>query len=113
MIRELVRRPLGAVVTLIELPATVQRSLKQANELMEVSRRQLEAMQQQTDQALDQAQRMNDLLTRVVRLTEPLERTMRGGEYVGVRLKRVIFGDEEVARAVEDAAAAAEKADRP
>ena len=60
---------------------------------MEVSRRQLEAMQRQTDKALDQAERMNELLTRVVKLTEPIERAQRGGEYVAGALKRVIFGE--------------------
>ena len=50
-------------------------------------------MQRQTDEALDQAERMNELLGRVVKLTEPLEKAQRGGEYVGGRLKRAIFGE--------------------
>ena len=94
MLRELVTRPVNAAIALIELPATVQRSLRQANELMETSQRQLEAMQNQTDEALRQAERMNDLLGRVVRLTEPLEFAARGSEYVGGRLKRALLGDE-------------------
>jgi hypothetical protein len=84
----------NAAIALIELPATVQRSLRQANELMESSQRQLEAMQDQTDEALRQAERMNDLLGRVVKLTEPLEFAARGSEYVGGRLKRALLGDE-------------------
>ena len=115
MIRELVTRPVSAAIALIELPGTVQRSLRQANELMESSQQQLEAMQRQTDEALRQAERMNDLLGRVVRLTEPLESVARGGEYVGGRLKRALLGDEGAAgpdggrieRAVTDAEAAA------
>ena len=66
VIRELVTRPISAVIALVELPGTVRRSLSQANDLMEQSRRQLEAMQRQTDEALRQAERMNDLLGRVV-----------------------------------------------
>ena len=112
MLRELVTRPISAALALIELPVTMQRSLKQANDLMEASRRQLEAMQHQTEEALQQAERMNDLLGRVVKLTEPLEIAQRGGEYVGGRLKRVIFGEgDRIERAVEDAEAAAEDAE--
>jgi hypothetical protein len=74
----------------------MQRSINEANELMEVSREQLEVMRRQADQALEQAERMNELLSRVVKLTEPLERAQRGGEYVGERLKKAIFGDESV-----------------
>ena len=37
---------------------------------------------------------MNELLGRVVKLTEPLERAQRGGEYVAERLKKAIFGAE-------------------
>ena len=94
MIRELVTRPISALVALVELPATVQRSLRQANELMESSRRQLEAMQRQTEEALHEAERMNQMLSRVVKLTEPLEYAQRGSEYFGGRLKRAIFGEE-------------------
>ena len=71
-----------AVVALVELPLTARRSLEEVNQLMEVSRRS-EAMQRQTDSALDQAERMNELLGRVVRLTEPIERAQRGGECGG------------------------------
>ena len=73
----------------------MQRSIREANELMEVSREQLEVMRRQADQALEQAERMNELLARVVKLTEPLERAQRGGEYVGEGLKRALFGPEE------------------
>ena len=83
-------------VALIELPRTWSEH-REANDLMEVSRRQLEAMRRQTDDALEQAERMNELLGRVVRLTEPLERAQRGGEYVGEALKRAIFGEEQAA----------------
>ena len=108
MLREIVTRPVSAAIALIELPGSVQRSLKQANELMEASQRQLEAMQTQTDEALRQAERMNDLLGRVVKLTEPLEFAARGSEYVGGRLKRALLGDEQaLERAVSDAEAAA------
>jgi hypothetical protein len=94
VLREIITRPISALVALIELPGTVQRSLRQANELMESSRRQLEAMQAQTEHALKQAERMNEMLGRVVKLAEPLEKAQRGGEYVGGRLKRAIFGEE-------------------
>ncbi len=114
MLTQLVTKPIRAVVALVELPLTARRSLDEVTQLMEVSRRQLEAMQRQTDTALNQAERMNALLTRVVKLTEPLERAQRGGEYAADRIKRVIFGEEaggesEVARA-EDAATLAEAA---
>jgi len=114
VLRELVTRPVSAAIALVELPGTVQRSLKQANDLMEVSRRQLEAMQEQTDEALRQAERMNDLLGRVVRLTEPLEFAARGGEYVGGRLKRALLGDDAgtLERAITDAEAAAGDAEK-
>jgi hypothetical protein len=114
VLRELVTRPVSAAIALIELPGTVQRSLKQANDLMEVSRRQLEAMQEQTDEALRQAERMNDLLGRVVRLTEPLEFAARGGEYVGERLKRALLGGDgsTLERAISDAEAAAGDAEK-
>lgn len=52
---------------------------------------------------------MNELLGRVVRLTEPLERAQRGAEYVGENLKRAIFGPEEAARASIDAEVIAEE----
>jgi uncharacterized protein YoxC len=115
VLTELVTRPVQAVVALIELPVTARKSLEEVNELLEVSRRQLEAMERQTGNALDQAERMNELLTRVVRLTEPLEKAQRGGEYVADGLKRVIFGDpvagvEGTAQRVERAAAEAELA---
>jgi hypothetical protein len=89
---------------------------------MEISQRQLEAMQTQTDEALRQAERMNDLLTKVVKLTEPLEYAQRGGEHVAGRLKKAIFGEgleqaevaqqqaQEAAKDAEEAAADAEEA---
>jgi len=95
--------------TAIELPRSMERSIREANELMEVSREQLEVMRRQADEALEQAERMNELLGRVVRLTEPLERAQRGGEYVGERLKRAIFGPEEAARASIEAEVIAEE----
>ena len=109
VIREIVTKPVGAVVALIELPGQVNRSLRQAEEMMEASRRQLEAMQYQTDSALEQAEKMNDLLTKVVKLTEPIEKAQRGGEYVAGGLKRALFGLE---RAVDDAEQAAIDAER-
>lgn len=114
MVRDLVTRPISALVALVELPGTVQRSLKQANELMESSRRQLEAMQRQTDDALAQAERMNELLSRVVRLTEPLEKAQRGGEYVGGRLKRALLGEDDapLEQVAEDAELAARDAEQ-
>lgn len=120
MLTELVTKPIRAAVALVELPLTARRSLEEVTQLMEVSRRQLEAMQRQTDTALDQAERMNDLLTRVVRLTEPLERAQRGGEYAADRIKRVIFGEEAprepgvqaVERTAELAEAAAEEGEQ-
>ena len=101
MIRELVTKPAGAVIALIELPGTINRSLKEANEVMEVSRRQLETIESQTGNALEQVERMNDLLSRVVRLTEPIEKAQRGGEYFAGGLKRAIHGLE---RAIAEAA---------
>ena len=96
--------------TAIELPRAMERSIREANDLMEVSREQLEVMRRQADQALEQAERMNELLGRVVRLTEPLERAQRGGEFVGERLKRALFGPEEAARVSIDAEVIAEEA---
>jgi hypothetical protein len=42
---------------------------------------------------------MNDLLARLVKLTEPLEKAQRGGEFVGEQLKRVLLGEEAEAAA--------------
>ena len=91
----------------VDLPRSMERSIREANDLMEVSREQLEVVRRQADQALEQAEKMNELLARVVKLTEPLERAQRGGEYVGEALKRAIFGAEQAA---EEAAAEAEQA---
>ncbi|HMA27182.1 MAG: hypothetical protein ACM33U_04650 [Solirubrobacterales bacterium] len=110
MLQELVTWPISMARAAIELPRTMERSIREANDLMEVSRKQLEVMRRQADQALEQAERMNELLGRVVRLTEPLERAQRGGEYVGERLKRAIFGAEEAAEAALEAADHAEEA---
>ena len=87
----------------------MERSIREANDLMEFSRKQLEVMRRQADEALEQAERMNELLGRVVRPTEPLERAQRSAEYVGEGLKRAIFGPEEVARASIDAEVIAEE----
>jgi anaerobic ribonucleoside-triphosphate reductase len=119
VLRELVTWPFSLARAALDLPRTMDRSIKEANELMELSREQLEVMRRQADQALEQAERMNDLLARVVKLTEPLERAQKGGEYVGERLKRVIFGEEQAAEdaarhaeaAAKDAEAAAEDAE--
>ncbi len=97
MLRELISWPVSTARAVIELPRTMERSIRQANELMDVSRRQLEMMRRQADEALEQAERMNELLGRVVRLTEPLERAQRGGELVGEALKRAIFGADQAA----------------
>lgn len=116
MLRELVTKPISMVVALLDLPRTMERSVREANELMEISRVQLEQMRRQADEALAQAERMNDLLARVVKLTEPLEKAQRGGEYVGERLKQIIFGEESagmgsgVVERAEDAAKQAETA---
>ena len=113
MIRELVSLPFSVARAAIDLPRSMQRSINEANELMEVSREQLDAMRRQADQALEQAERMNELLARVVRLTEPLERAQRGGEYVGERLKRAIFGDDmAAAEAAIEAEIVAEEAEQ-
>ena len=92
---------------MIELPRSMERSIREANELMEVSREQLEVIRRQADQALEQAEKMNELLGRVVRLTEPLERAQRGGEFVGGRLKRAILGADDAGDAADRAADAA------
>jgi len=110
VIRELVTRPIQAANALIELPWTINRSLRQANDLMEASRRQLEVMQRQTDEALVQAERMNQMLSKVVRLTEPIEMAAKGGEYAAGALKRVIFGAEQAVVDAETAAGDAERA---
>ena len=99
MLRELVSWPISAARTAIDLPRSMERSIREANELMEVSREQLEVMRRQADSALEQAERMNELLARVVKLTEPLERAQRGGEYVAEGLKRAIFGAEQASAA--------------
>jgi hypothetical protein len=109
VLREIISWPISMARTAIELPRNMERSLREANDLMEVSREQLEVMRRQADEALEQAERMNELLGRVVRLTEPLERAQRGGEFVGERLKRAIFGPEEAARASIDAEVIAEE----
>ena len=94
----------------IDLPRDMQRSIREANDLMEVSREQLEVMRRQADEALEQAERMNELLARVVKLSEPLERAQRGGEFVAEGLRRALFGEE--AAAIE-AEVVAEEDDEP
>jgi methyl-accepting chemotaxis protein len=115
VVRELISWPISMARAAIELPRSMERSIREANDLMEVSREQLEVMRRQADQALEQAERMNELLGRVVRLTEPLERAQRGGEYVAGELKKAIFGAEQAAIeaevAVEEAKEATEKAE--
>jgi hypothetical protein len=111
VLREIISWPISMARTAADLPRAMERSIREANELMEVSREQLDAMRRQADEALEQAERMNELLGRVVRLTEPLERAQRGGEYAAERLKRAIFGPEEAAaRASIDAEVIAEEA---
>src|SRR5215207_5646295 len=111
MLREIISWPISTARRAVELPRAMERSIREANNLMEVSREQLDLMRRQADQALEQAEKMNELLARVVRLTEPLERAQRGGEYVGGRLKRAIFGPEQAAEAAaRDAEAAARDA---
>ena len=77
----------------LDFPRTMERSVRQANELMDVSQEQLDVMRRQADEALAQAERMNDLLERLVKLTEPLEKAQRGGEFVSEQLKRVLLGE--------------------
>jgi hypothetical protein len=108
VLRELVTWPISLARAAIELPRSMDRSIREANDLMEVSREQLDAMRRQADQALEQAERMNELLARVVKLTEPLERAQRGGEYVAGGLKRAIFGPEQLAEDVGEADGAVE-----
>lgn len=95
----------------IELPRTTERIIREANDLMEVSREQLDVMRRQADQALEQAEKMNELLARVVRLTEPLERAQRGGEYVGGRLKRALLGEDQAVEVADPAADARARGD--
>jgi len=103
VLRELITKPISTINAVLDLPRSMQRSVRQANELMDVSQEQLEVMRRQADEALAQAERMNDLLARLVKLTEPLEKAQRGGEFVGEQLKRVLLGEEAnaVARQVE------------
>jgi hypothetical protein len=111
VLREIISWPISAARTAVDLPRAVERSIREANELMDASREQLDVMRRQADEALEQAERMNELLGRVVRLTEPIERAQRGGEYAAERLKRAIFGPEEAAaRASIDAEVIAEEA---
>jgi hypothetical protein len=115
VIRELINWPISMARTAMDLPRTMERSIREANDLMEVSRKQLEVMRRQADQALEQAERMNELLGRVVKLTEPLERAQRSGEYVAGELKKAIFGAEqatiEAEVALEEAKEAVEEAE--
>jgi hypothetical protein len=110
VVRELISWPISMARAAIDLPRDMQRSIREANDLMEVSREQLEVMRRQADQALEQAERMNELLARVVKLSEPLERAQRGGEFVAEGLKRALFGEE--AAAIE-AEVVAEEDDEP
>jgi hypothetical protein len=110
VLREIISWPISAARTAVDLPRAMERSIREANELMDASREQLDVMRRQADEALEQAERMNELLARVVRLTEPIERAQRGGEYAAERLKRAIFGPEEAAaRASIDAEVIAEE----
>jgi len=70
----------------LDFPRTMERSVRQANELMDVSQEQLDVMRRQADEALAQAERL-------VKLTEPLEKAQRGGEFVSEQLKRVLLGE--------------------
>jgi hypothetical protein len=110
VVRELISWPISMARAAIDLPRDMQRSIREANDLMEVSREQLEVMRRQADQALEQAERMNELLARVVKLSEPLERAQRGGEFVAEGLRRALFGEE--AAAIE-AEVLAEEDDEP
>ena len=89
MLREIISWPISVARTAVDLPRAMDRSIREANEVMVVSREQLEVMRRQAD---------DELLGRVVRLTEPLERAQRSGEYAAERLKRAIFGPEEAAQ---------------
>jgi hypothetical protein len=113
VLREIVNWPISMARAAIDLPRSMERSIREANDLMEVSRKQLEVMRRQADQALEQAERMNEHLARVVKLTEPLERAQRGGEYVGEALKRAIFGEEAAAIEAEVVAEEAERSEEP
>jgi hypothetical protein len=107
VLRDLITWPISMTRAVIELPRTTERIIREANDLMEVSREQLDMMRRQADQALEQAEKMNELLARVVKLTEPLERAQRGGEYVGGRLKRALLGEDDAADVTDRAADAA------
>jgi hypothetical protein len=109
VLRELITKPISTLTAVLEFPRTMERSVRQANELMDVSQDQLEVMRRQADEALAQAERMNDLLARLVKLTEPIEKAQRGGEFVSEQLKRVLLG--EAAAAAERAKAEANRAE--
>jgi hypothetical protein len=94
VLREIVTRPVEATFALIELPIALKRTLDETNELIATSRRKIEDMDRQTNDAILQAERMNELFARVVKLTEPLEMAQRGGDIISGALKRAIFGDE-------------------
>jgi hypothetical protein len=108
--RELITRPISSFAALLELPRTMERSMREANQLMEASRRQVESMRRQADDALQQAERMNDLLARIVKLTEPIEKAQRGGELAAGLMKRVILGEEAEAQRIEEVVEQAEQA---
>jgi hypothetical protein len=109
VLKELITKPISTLTAVLEFPRTMERSVRQANELMDVSQDQLEVMRRQADEALAQAERMNDLLARLVKLTEPIEKAQRGGEFVSEQLKRVLLG--EAAAAAERAKAEANRAE--
>jgi hypothetical protein len=109
VLKELITKPISTLTAVLEFPRTMERSVRQANELMDVSQDQLEVMRRQADEALAQAERMHDLLARLVKLTEPIEKAQRGGEFVSEQLKRVLLG--EAAAAAERAKAEANRAE--
>jgi hypothetical protein len=53
---------------------------------------------------------MNDLLARIVKLTEPIEKAQRGGELAAGLMKRVILGEEAEAQRIEEVVEQAEQA---
>ena len=85
MIRELIRWPYTTARTVIELPRAMERSIREANELMEVSREQLDVMRRQADQALDQAERV----------------VIAGGGYIGLEVAATVRYEERAATVLE------------
>ena len=73
--------PLRVLRGLADLPAAMDRNMRQTNQLMRESHEQLAATHAELV-------RMNEQLTRLIRLGEPIERAQRRGERFGSLFRR-------------------------